>query len=67
MLIGDTEINAVVFYDRTTKELCAMVTDTEYTIPENCEIAIFSEGTEPLFKDEDGMVKLKGAIVEVVK
>ena len=64
MLIGDNEINAVVFYDRTSKEVCAIVSDEDYVIPENCEIAIFNEGTEPLFKDEDDMIKLKGAVVE---
>lgn len=64
MLIGDIEINAIVFYDSTTKEVCAMVTDDDYVIPNNCEIAVFNAGTEPLFKDEDGVVKLKGAIVE---
>lgn len=64
MVIAGEKANALVFYDRETGEVCAMVTDDDIVIPENCEFAYFPEGVEPLFKDIKGTVKLSGAILE---
>lgn len=64
MTIGGEETNAIVFYDKDTMELFAMVTDEDIVIPENCEVAQFSKGREPIFRSEPGSIKLIGALLK---
>lgn len=63
MVVEMKQIHSIVFYDKETKQVCAAVSDEEIIIPENCEIAIFPVGTEPVFYGVNGIVALKGALV----
>lgn len=63
MIIDGMETDSVVLYDSESKEICGIIADNELVIPENCDVAVFRKGSEPLLKEENGIVKLKGAIV----
>lgn len=63
MKYGDKNIDSIVFYDKETKEVCAMVSDEDIVIPENCEVAIFPIGTQPVFTDVNGTVILNKCLL----
>lgn len=63
MTIGGVETNAVIFYDRDTRQVCGMITDEDFVIPENCEMAIFRNGMEPIFKQRSVAVELSGTLL----
>lgn len=63
MIIDGEEHDSIVFYDKDTNEVCAIVSDADIVIPENCEVAIFREGTQPIFKDKSDTIILSGVLI----
>jgi len=61
MVIDGVKVNCIVFYDKKTSQVCALVSDEAIVVPDNCDVAIFKDEIEPMFKEQDDMVVLAGA------